>query len=266
MQRGVLVIVIVIEGFVVVLTPHEHIIVVSLIMLAIVIAPHTLVVVFALGVLVIFIALGILIVDGIGKGLVVVCSDNRHVIVVIAIGKGLFNTIVANGILIIVFALGIHVIFITLGVFVVNFIGEGIVVIGGGGNGHVIIILALGKGLVGTVAANSILIVIIGDVAVLGLLIVLVVITLGKGLVVAVITNGVLIIIVGDVTLLGVLQVPSLSLFFNGLHFTALIKPKTMTSTLLTSLPGSASYPIPPLSQPRVFGWLLHVKYQTVTI
>ncbi len=77
-----------------------------------------------------------------------------------------------------------------------------------GGAESIILIMALGKGLVDTVFANSILVVIGGNVAVYGVLIsvvIAVIIALSKGLVIAVVDNGILIVAVGNVTLFGIL-------------------------------------------------------------
>jgi hypothetical protein len=74
----------------------------------------------------------------------------------------------------------------------------------------IILVVTRSKGLVNTVIANGVLVVVIGNVAILGILVVVVVIALSKGLVVTVVAKCILIVAIGNVTLLGILQVPSL--------------------------------------------------------
>jgi hypothetical protein len=77
----------------------------------------------------------------------------------------------------------------------------------------IILIVALSKGLANIVIANNVLVVVVGNVVVIGVLVVIVITALSKGLVVAVIANGILAI--GIVTLLGLGNSKSLpSLYF----------------------------------------------------
>ncbi len=77
----------------------------------------------------------------------------------------------------------------------------------------IILVVTLDKGLVNTLIANGVVVVIVGDVVVLGALVVVIVVTLSKRLLVTVVANCILIVAVGDVAFLGVLQVPFLFFF-----------------------------------------------------
>jgi hypothetical protein len=95
----------------------------------------------------------------------------------------------------------ILVIFIALGVLIVNVVSDRLVG-SGSSNRCIIVIVALGKGLIDTVFANGLL-VIVGDVAVLGVLIVVVAIfVLSKGLIVSILADSILIVVACDVTLI----------------------------------------------------------------
>jgi hypothetical protein len=60
-----------------------------------------------------------------------------------------------------------------------------------GGTESIILVVALGKGLVNTFIANGVLGVISSDVAILGVLVVFVIVALSKGLVIAVNASGI---------------------------------------------------------------------------
>ncbi len=95
----------------------------------------------------------------------------------------------------------ILVIFIALGVLIVNVVSDRLVG-SGGSNRCIIVIVALGKGLIDTVFANGLLVV-VGDVPVLGVLIVVVVVfVLSKGLIVSILANSILIVVACNVTLI----------------------------------------------------------------
>jgi hypothetical protein len=81
----------------------------------------------------------------------------------------------------------------------------------------IILVVALSKGLIDTVTANGVLIAVVGNVAVLGVLIIGVIVALSKGLVVAFIANGIVIVDVSNVTLLGDSKSPP-SLYFSMGH------------------------------------------------
>ncbi len=172
---------------------------------------------------------------------------------------GLVDTVVAKGILVIVFALGILVDFITLGVLIADVVSEKLIVVGHG-NGHIVIVFALGKWLINTIINNGVFAVVVKDVAVLDVLITVIIVTLSKGLVILVMANGILIVAVGDVTLLGMIQVPSLSLFFDGLHFGTLNKPNTMESCSPNVLARSCVVSHPPSITLACFWWFVVCK------
>ncbi len=71
-----------------------------------------------------------------------------------------------------------------------------------GGAESIILGVALSKGLVNIVIANNLLVIIVGNFAILGILVIVVVVSLSKGLVVTIAANGILILADGNVTLL----------------------------------------------------------------
>jgi hypothetical protein len=82
-----------------------------------------------------------------------------------------------------------------------------------GGTESIILVIALGKGLIDTIIANVVLVIVIRDVAIHGILFVFVLLTLSKGLVVAGVANGILVVALGNVPLLGNSKSPP-SLYF----------------------------------------------------
>ncbi len=204
---GILVIIIIIKGLVVGVID----VVVSLSVLAIGVAPGILINIFAFGVLVIFIALGVLVIDDVREGLIAVGSRNGRLLLSLPSSRGLLTPLLPTAYLLSSLPY-ILVVFIALGVLIVNVISDRLVG-GGGSNRCIIVVVALGKGLIDTVFANSLLVV-VSNVAVLGVLIVVVaVFVLSKGLIVSILANSLLIVIACDVTLISNSKSPP-SLYF----------------------------------------------------
>jgi hypothetical protein len=204
---GVLVVIAVIKGLVVGVID----VVVSLSVLAVGVAPGILINVFAFGVLVIFIALSVLVIDVVREGLGVVGSCNGRLLSSSPSSRGSLTPLLPTAYLL-SFLPYILVVFIALGILIVDVVSDRLVG-GGGSNGCVIVVVALSKGLIDTVFVSSLLIV-VGDVAVLGVLIVVVAIfVFSKGLVASIIANSILIVVACDVTLLSDSKSPP-SLYF----------------------------------------------------
>jgi hypothetical protein len=110
--------------------------------------------------------LGVLLIIVVVEGLVIIATLG---VLVIIVTLSILVIVVAPGVLVFVFALGILVSVTALGLLVINVVGKGLVFIVGC-NGRVVVLVPIGERLVVAVIANGLLAVVVGDVALLGIL------------------------------------------------------------------------------------------------